>query len=328
MTNAENNVLPAPHLSGAQGDHSKPARLPDVGVVLATHNRPVLMRRALDSILAQDYAGRIFVMVVHDKCDLDEGLASAAPGRAIHVLENSRTSGLAGARNTGVLALQTPLVAFCDDDDTWLPEKLSLQVSALAAVPGAEFSSTAMLVDYAGHETARLAGTDSVVHEDLLRSRMSMVHSSSFLIDRKALIDGIGLVDETIPNSMCEDWDLVLRATSRKPIVNVDKPLVRIQWGATSFFNQQWEVKNAAHIWMLERHPDILGNAAGRGRVYGQLAFGHAALGQSRAAFSWAARSLRANLREPRAALALLVAARLVSAETVIDRLQRRGRGI
>ncbi|WP_247647320.1 glycosyltransferase family A protein [Arthrobacter sp. E3] len=308
--------------------HEIPTQLPDVGVVLATHNRPVLMRRALESILAQDYAGRIFVMVVHDKCDLDETLASTNPARTVEVVENGRTSGLAGARNTGVLALKTPLVAFCDDDDTWYPQKLTRQVAALQAVPDAEFCSTAMLVDYNGNEAVRVAGTDSVSHEDLLRSRMSMVHSSSFLIKRQDLIDGIGLVDETIPNSMCEDWDLLLRASTRKPIVNVDEPLVKIQWGGTSFFYQQWDVKNTAHKWMLERHPDILGNAVGRGRIYGQLAFGHAALGQPQSAFRWAARSLRANVREPRAVLAMLVAARLVSAETVVDRLQRKGRGI
>lgn len=302
--------------------------LPDVGVVLATHNRPVLMRKALESILAQDYAGRIFVMVVHDKCELDPSLASQSPLRRVEVIANGRTPGLAGARNTGVLALQTPLVAFCDDDDTWFPQKLSRQVAALQAVPDAEFSATAMLVDYDGHASVRLAGTDSVTHEDLLRSRMSMVHSSSFLINRHALINGVGLVDETIPNSMCEDWDLLLRAAERRPIVNVDEPLVNVRWGSSSFFYQQWEVKNTAHTWMLERHPGILTNAVGRGRIYGQLAFGHAAIGEPRTALKWAGRSLRANLREPRAVLAAMVALKLVSAATVVDRLQRRGRGI
>jgi len=309
-------------------DPARVGALPDVGVVLATHNRPVLMRRALDSILAQDYAGRIFVVVVHDQCDVDASLASSSERRTVSVVQNGRTQGLAGARNTGVLALQTPMVAFCDDDDAWYPAKLTRQVAALQAVPGAEFSSTAMLVDYEGHASIRLAGTDAVAHEDFLRSRMSMVHSSSFLIKRDALIDGIGLVDETIPNSMCEDWDLLLRASSRHPIVNVDEPLVRIQWGGTSYFYQQWEIKNAAHAWMIERHPDILANAVGTGRIYGQLAFGHAALGDSKAALTWAVRSLRANLREPRAFLAVLVASRIVSAGFVVGRLQRKGRGI
>ncbi|MDQ6739478.1 MAG: glycosyltransferase family 2 protein [Actinomycetota bacterium] len=302
-------------------------QLPHVGVVLVTHNRPELMRRALDSILTQDYPGPITVHVVHDRCALDFGLVRQDPFREVRVQENSRTPGLAGARNTGIVSSVTQLVAFCDDDDSWLPGKLRLQTTALLQVPGAAFASTAMVVDYGAHTAVRLAGSKAIRHEDLLRSRMSMVHSSSFLADREALI-GIGMVDETIPNSMCEDWDLLLRATRHGAIVNVDQPLIRVLWGGSSYFYQQWEVKNVAHMWMLDHHQDIRTNGVGAGRVYGQLAFGHAALGQRRAALRWAGRSIRANWREPRAVLALAVATGVVSDKRVLDSLQRRGHGI
>ena len=57
-----------------------------------------------------------------------------------------------------------------------------------------------------------------------------MVHSSTYLATREALLDGIGLVDESIPGSQSEDWDLVLRAARRAPIVNVDEALVLVTW--------------------------------------------------------------------------------------------------
>lgn len=300
---------------------------PHVGVVLVTHNRPELMRRALDSIVNQDYVGRISVIVVHDRCPVDVTLTNADHHRRVRVMENTRRPGLSGARNTGILVLESDFVAFCDDDDAWLPSKLSHQVSAIEAKPNAEFASTAMLVDYDGQTTVRLAGTSEVSHKDLLRSRMSMVHSSSFLARRNALIR-IGLVNESIPNSMCEDWDLLLRASENGPIVHVDQPLIRVQWGGSSYFYGQWEIKNAAHLWMLENHTDILTSTIGKGRVFGQLAFGYAALGQRRTAFKWIVRSLLANWREPRAVLALAVAAGVVSDGRVVHRLQRRGRGI
>ncbi len=60
---------------------------------------------------------------------------------------------------------------------------------------------------------------------------MVMVHSSTYLARRDALTDGIGLVDETIPGSQNEDWDLALRAARRAPIAEVDQPLVRVRWG-------------------------------------------------------------------------------------------------
>ena len=314
--------------SGTRAAPPSPSSRPRVGVVLVTHNRPHLMRKALASIIDQDYAGPIRVVVVHDKCPLDTSLIQDDSWREVKVVENLRTPGLAGARNTGICNLDTEFTAFCDDDDTWLPQKLTLQMAALDAVPAAELASTAMVVEYGDRIAVRLAGAGIVTYEDLLRSRMSMVHSSSFLFRRNALIEGIGLVDETIPNSMCEDWDLLLRASRRHSIVHVDKPLIRVLWGGSSYFYGQWGVKNVAHQWMLEHHPDILNNRVGAGRVFGQLAFGHAALGQRRPALGWAARSLRANWREPRALLALAVAFRLVSDGRVVDQLQRRGRGI
>lgn len=304
-----------------------PATFPAVTVVLVTHSRPTLMRRALTSILQQDYPGPVTVYVVHDRCPLDVTLSQDEPLRRVRVMENARTPGLAGSRNTGILAATTDLVAFCDDDDSWLPTKLRRQVRAFQEVPGAMFASTAMAVDYGGRTSVRLAGSHLIRHKDLLRSRMSMVHSSSFLADRTAL-NNIGLVDETIPNSMCEDWDLLLRATRGGPMVHVDEPLVRIQWGESSYFYQQWAAKNTANLWMLEHHRDILSSSIGKARVYGQLAFGNAALGFRLTALQWAYRSLRANWHEPRAILALAVAAHVVSDKRVLDSLQRHGHGI
>src|SRR4029078_8727362 len=105
----------------------------------------------------------------------------------IMVLANRRTPGLAGARNTGILALDTEYVAFCDDDDQWTPDKLRRQVAALLAEPDAEMATCAMEVEYDGRTIARLAGCSRVTVGELARSRMAMLHSSSFLIRREAL---------------------------------------------------------------------------------------------------------------------------------------------
>lgn len=113
---------------------------PDVDVVVATRERPELLRSCIRAIFDSDYAGAIRVIVVYDQSEPDEGLATEVElglreGRSIHVTSNSRTPGLAGARNTGLLTADAELVAFCDDDDTWLPAKLARQVAALDVSP-------------------------------------------------------------------------------------------------------------------------------------------------------------------------------------------------
>ena len=301
---------------------------PAVGVVIPTRDRPELVRRAVDAALAQDYPGPIEVVVVFDGTDPDHALERAAPGRSVRVIRNGRSAGLSGSRNSGILALDTELVAFCDDDDRWRPGKIRAQVAALAADPAAEAVSTAMEVEYGDSTAVRRAGAGQVAYPDLLRSRMAMLHSSSLLFRRAALTGGIGLVSETIPGGMCEDWDLLLRAARRHPVLHVDEPLVQVLWGASSYFAQRWALKNEAHEWMLAHHPDIRTSRIGAARVYGQIAYGHAALGHRKEAARWAARTLRTHVREPRAVLALAVAAGVVSDERVQRELNKRGHGI
>lgn len=299
--------------------------LPSVGVVLPTHNRPQALRAAISSVLGQDYQGVIQAVVVHDRSDVDRSLAD---GDRVRVLANTRTPGLAGARNTGVTALGTDLVAFCDDDDEWLPGKLRAQVAALRAEPAAEFASCGIVVDFDGQPSVRLVGGDQVTYQDLLRSRMVMVHSSTYLAWRAKLLDGIGLVDETVPRGQSEDWDLALRAARRQPIVYVDQPLVRVAWGSNSYFAQHWQGKIDGLLWMLDRHPDIGRCRTGAARVYGQISFFYACLGSRREAWRWSQRALRSNWHERRVPFAVAVATGLVSGETVLRRLGARGHGI
>jgi hypothetical protein len=154
-----------------------------------------------------------------------------------------------------------------------------------------------------------------------------MLHSSTFLFDRSAMVDGFGLVDETIPRSMGEDWDLLLRAARQHPIAHVDQPLVAVRWGASSYFNEAWRDKNDAHQWLLEKHPEISADKVGAALMYSKLAFGYGALGNRRRAWTYARKAIRTNWREPRSYLALLVIAGVPSG-WIQKLLNRRGYGI
>lgn len=298
---------------------------PSVGVVVPTRSRPDMLRRALAAIASQDYGGPISCVVVFDSVDPDLGIGSL-PG--VRVLTNTRTPGLAGARNTGILSLDTDIVAFCDDDDLWHPGKLSAQVAALASRPEAVFASCGISVCYDDRRNDRTAGMSEIPHSALLRSRLAMLHSSTFVLDRRALVEDIGLIDEFIPGSQNEDYDLLLRASTLAPIVNVDRPLVDVLWGQTSYFSQQWETKASSLEWLLSRHPDLGFDRIGAARVYGQLAFARACQGRRRMAARWIVRSVRSNWREPRAPISAAVASGLVSGDRVLRALHRRGHGI
>src|SRR5664279_1679311 len=203
--------------------------LPSVGVIIPTRDRPKLLRRALKSVADQHYAGRIETVVVHDGTAVDHGLDQLGT-RPVHAVANDRKPGLAGARNTGILCLATDYVAFCDDDDFWDPDKLARQLARATMVDRPELVTCAILVDFDGRQTVRLAGTQQITHDQLTRSIMAMLHSSCMMFDREALVGGIGLIDEEIPGSQNEDWDIKLRSAARMPIAHIDEPLVTVQW--------------------------------------------------------------------------------------------------
>ncbi|USQ80455.1 glycosyltransferase [Ornithinimicrobium faecis] len=301
--------------------------LPSVCAVIPAHARPVELRRAIRSVLDQEYDGSLSVIVVFDRAEPDHTLEQAGK-RPVRVLENNRTPGLAGARNTGIVASDTELVAFCDDDDYWDTSKLIAQVEALANAPEAVLATTAMVVEYDTRSTVRLAGTSTVTHQMLVRSRLSMLHSSSLLFRRSALLGDVGLINEEIPGSQNEDWDILLRAAEASPITHVDEPLVHVTWGPSSFFRRKWDTKVSSNLWMLEQHPSVREDSRAAARLMGKIAFAHACSSNRREAWSWSAQTVQRDPRQWRGYLAAGVAVMPRSGELILSAMNRYGRGV
>lgn len=301
--------------------------LPSVTTVIPAHARPVELRAAIEAVRAQDYAGAIDVLVVFDRAEPDESLNTGGE-RPVTVMTNARTPGLAGGRNTGILAATGELIAFCDDDDWWDSGKITAQVDLMREVPTAHLVTTAIVVEYGDHSTVRLAGTTEVSHDMLVRSRMSMLHSSTLLFRAGALRGELGLINEEIPGSQNEDWDILLRSSALHPIPHIDEPLVHVAWGTGSHFSRRWDTKIASSEWMLSNHPDVKGDGPGASRLMGQIAFAHACSGNRRQAWGWTAQSLRRNPLQWRAVVSAGVAVVPRSGGLVLGTLHKFGRGV
>ena len=299
---------------------------PSVDVVIATHNRPELLRLALEAVLGQTYTGQINCIVVFDRSEPDHSLAGERENRSVRVVTNQRTGGLAGARNTGILAGAGDLVAFCDDDDEWLPEKLERQMHAMR---DASYLTcvTGIIVEYEDRRQPRVPTPESVTLQQLVRNRSMEAHPSTVLVRRPALLDSIGLVDEEIPGSYGEDFDWILRAAAAGPIAVVSEPLVRVRWGQ-SLFSQNWQVIIDSIDYGFVKHPEFLADRQARARLLGRKGFALASLGRRRPALTTAVRTLRSSAAEKRAYLTIAVALNLVSSERLMRLAHRRGHGI
>ncbi len=315
---------PGPTPPEATGDESD---LPAVDVVVATRNRPELLALALEAIWNQTYAGEIVCHVVFDQCEPDTSVARSAPGRTVRVLTNERSPGLAGGRNTGILAGSAPLVAFCDDDDEWLPTKVARQVEALRSDEQAITAVTGIIVLYADSAVPRVPRPEDMTLAQLVRNRVMEAHPSTVMVRRSALLGPIGLVDEELPGSYGEDFDWIIRSAQAGSFAVVAEPLVKVRWGQ-SMFSQRWQTIVDSIDYSLAKHTVFHQDPQALGRLYGRRAFALAALGHTRPALGQAWRTVRVNPRERRAYLAGAVALHLVSAERLMRLAHSRGHGI
>lgn len=303
------------------------AGLPNVDVVIATHNRPELLRVALDAVLGQTYEGKITCYLVFDRSEPDQALAQTSATRDVVVTTNTRSPGLAGARNTGILAGAGTYVAFCDDDDEWLPDKIALQVSALRQT-GNPTAVTGIVVLYADREVVRVPRQADMTLAELVRNRVMEAHPSTVLVDRATLVDRIGLVDEEIPGSYGEDFDWILRAAQAGAFAVVEQALVRVRWGQ-SLFSSRWQTIVDAIDYIITKHAALfLNSPRGLARLYGRQAFALASLSRRREALGKCLQAWRLNPQERRVYVSAAVALRLVSSQRLMDMAHKRGRGI
>ena len=297
-----------------------------VAVVVATRDRPALLRRTVDSILGQDYDGPIEMIIVFDRSEPDESLIRNDPHRTVRITANVRTPGLAGARNSGIALVDKPWVAFCDDDDEWLPGKLTAQMDDIERT-GSRFSMTGSLINYRGGDHVRRADAAEVTKDGLLHSRIFEIPSSSFVLDTTFLRDELGGIDEALPGSYGEDYDLMLRAADRTNLSVVEDPYCRVYWHGSSFFFERWKLIDEALGHLLGKHPDFDSAPRGKARIVGQRAIAQAETGDRRKALGSIRQVIELNWREPRWLLAVPVVLGL-PANMILKVLHRFGKGI
>jgi glycosyltransferase involved in cell wall biosynthesis len=101
---------------------------PLVSVVLPVHNGERFLGEAIQSVLDQTY-GPIELIVVDDGSP-DRCAAIARSYSQVRLVEQAN-QGVGAARNAGVAAAHGDFLAFIDQDDIWLPEKIHAQIRML-----------------------------------------------------------------------------------------------------------------------------------------------------------------------------------------------------
>ena len=187
----------------------------EVSVIIPAFNRAHKVLRAVSSVLSQTFTD--FEIIVIDDGSVDETveLLSGFKDR-ITLIRHPENMGVSAARNSGIRASRSPLIAFLDSDDYWMPEKLETQVRYFMEHPDVLICQTEEIWMRNGVRVNPWKKHVKPSGEIFERSLKLCVVSPSAVMIRRSVFDEIGLFDEEFP--VCEDYDLWLRIGCRHPI--------------------------------------------------------------------------------------------------------------
>jgi glycosyltransferase involved in cell wall biosynthesis len=187
-----------------------------VSVILIVRNGERFIREAMDSVQAQTLRPAEILVIDGDSDDGTVGIARGYPG--VTVISQAGT-GIASAYNQGISQSRCDLLAFISHDDRWMPNKLELQVAALAGQPDALLSLT-----HVQHVLAEGATPPPGFRTTLLDGPVPGFIMET-LVARRAAFDRIGLFDPSF--SVGEDTDWFARARdAHLPTVVLPETLV------------------------------------------------------------------------------------------------------
>jgi glycosyltransferase involved in cell wall biosynthesis len=107
-----------------------------LGIVIATYNRPALVRRAVESVLEQDQELDLLVVDDGSDDDVQQALSDLPLVRVVR----QPNLGVNAARNRGIVDCRADWVLTFDDDDTLVSGALtSIQVSLSALAEGEKY---------------------------------------------------------------------------------------------------------------------------------------------------------------------------------------------
>lgn len=201
-----------------------------VSVIIPSYRRPTtVLAKAVESVQLQKHPVLEIIVVDDNKNDpvLSHSIRKFCQDNKMKYISSGGIGG-AGARNRGIDVARGEYIAFLDDDDIWLPEKLSEQIELFSD------SSVGLVFSRGYTVTKQLDGTLSweyyatdsyykpqVGYQDLLLK--NYIGTTTQLVVRRDILRRLGGFDEALPSR--QDYDLCLRVAKEYRCIGSNKYL-------------------------------------------------------------------------------------------------------
>jgi glycosyltransferase involved in cell wall biosynthesis len=232
----------------------------EVSVIIPVYNGEKYIAQTLESVLAQTYQDFEIIVVddgsIDGSADVIRNYTAKYSGKIRYFHQENR--GIAAARNAGIKESRGAYIAFLDQDDLWLPDKLQKQINyfdnnkdaGLVYAHSIEFGDRSKNVPTAHHEGFIL---DKLIWGNFIPALSVMV--------KKEVFNEVGLFDENRALMGCDDFDMWLRIAARYRVGHVDYELVRWRASSAGYTYKNREKFSDAQLAVVKKNVSFLRNA-------------------------------------------------------------------
>ena len=243
---------------------------PLVTAVITTYKRKKeVIGRAVKSVADQTYAN-LELIIVDDNREDEEGKAYSAmlsdaavpfserDGEALRIVKTEDGKhGAQAARNTGIHLAKGEYIAFLDDDDEWLPAKITKQVEFMKLHPDTgmcfcrgwrinEAYDPPYINDFQGD-----AFCTEVSYKRLLRG--DNIGTTSQALIPKTTFEKVGEFDEKLPAR--QDYEMWIRIAKSLPVRGLDEHLFNYyKNGVGEQITKSWDKCIKGHTLLYQKY--------------------------------------------------------------------------
>jgi len=233
-----------------------------VSIIMNCYNSERFLKEAIDSIYAQDFNNWEIIFWDNRSTDSSAEIAKSYDSRLKYYLADKHTV-LGAARNSALSKAKGKYIAFLDCDDSYLPNKLRIQVNLMENYRFALSYGSAIIMDESGTEIRR----ESVSYKsgDVFSNLLDRyeINMQSVMIRREILQKEKLNFDKTM--KYCPDYKLFMEISSKFKVGVLQKFVVKYRLTSNSLSKKTIDIASSEVKYALN---DIFNNSPKLKKMY------------------------------------------------------------
>lgn len=236
-----------------------------VSVIITTYKRSIHLKRAIESVLNQNYSN-IELIVVDDnnsgteyRRNVENIMSEYKLGENFKYIKHKENLNGAAARNSGIKNSSGKYIAFLDDDDVFSKNRIRSLVNELEKETNKEFgaiySNVEIVYDsYSEYLNKIFMCNDGNMKKELLLENFGIGTGSNLFI-RRNIVDKLNGFDERFKRH--QDWEFLIRFFRISKIKYYDEILVKKYMDSRINFPNSTILEEVKELYLSEFEKDI-----------------------------------------------------------------------